>query len=47
MAPTNNRGVTYQTDEKHLGKIIAHLVGVVKIAFTCLNNRFLLRVINR
>ena len=32
MAPTNNAGVAYQTDEKHLSKTTAHFVGVVKVA---------------
>ncbi len=27
MAPTNNRGITYETDEKHLCKTIGYLVG--------------------
>ncbi len=30
--PNNNRGVTHQTDEKHLNKMSEYFVGVVNIA---------------
>ena len=46
LAPNNNRGMTYQTDEKHLTIIPEYFVGVVKPAINRYNNRFLLRVIN-
>jgi hypothetical protein len=29
LAPKNNRGVTYQTDEKHLNYMSEYFVGVV------------------
>jgi hypothetical protein len=29
MAPNSNRGVTYQTDEKHLTNSVKYFVGVV------------------
>jgi len=44
LAPNNNRGLTYQTDEKHLTTLREYLVGVVKLAINRYNNRFLLRV---
>jgi hypothetical protein len=47
IAPNNNRGMTYQNDEKHLISIREYFVGGVSIAFNRLNNRFLLRVINQ
>ncbi len=37
LAPNNNRGVTYQTDEKHLNNMSKYFVGVVNIVF----NRYL------
>ena len=33
LAPNNNRGVTHQTDEKLLNKLVKYFVGVVNIAF--------------
>jgi hypothetical protein len=39
--PNNNRGVTYQTDEKHLNNMSEYFVGVDNIAFNRYNNRFL------
>ena len=39
--PKNNRGVTHQTDEKHLNNMFVYFVGVVNIAFNRYNNRFL------
>jgi len=33
LAPNNNRGMTYQTDEKHLTNLPEHFVGLVKLAF--------------
>ena len=37
----NNRGVTHQTDEKHLYIVSEYFFGVVNIAFNRHNNRFL------
>jgi hypothetical protein len=39
--PNNNRGVTYQTDEKQLNNMAVYFVGVVNIVFNRYNNRFL------
>jgi len=39
--PKNNRGVTHQTDEKHLNNMLVYFVGVVNIAFNGYNNCFL------
>ncbi len=47
IAPNNNMGMTYQNDEKHLISIREYFVGGASIAFNCLNNRFLVRVINQ
>jgi len=44
--PNNNRGVTHQTDEKHLNNMSEYFFGVVNIAFNCFNNHFVLRIIN-
>jgi len=44
LAPNHNRGMTYQTDEKHLINLLEYFVGVVNIAFNCYNNCFVLRV---
>ena len=41
LAPNNNRGVTYQTDEKHLNNMVEYFVGVVNVVFNRYNNRFL------
>ena len=38
--PNNNRGETYQTDEKHLNNMSEYFVGVVNIVFNRYNNRF-------
>ncbi len=46
LAPNNNRGVTYQTDEKHLANLREYFVGVVLLACYALNTRLLLRVFN-
>ena len=37
LAPNtnNNKGMTYQTDEKHLTIFPEHFVGVVKLAIYC------------
>ena len=43
--PNNNRGVTHQTDEKHLNNMSEYFVGVVNIAIICNNNHFVLRII--
>jgi hypothetical protein len=45
LAPNNNRGMTYQTDEKHLNIFLEYFVGVVKLAWYALNTRLLLRVL--
>ena len=44
LAPNNNRGMTYQTDEKHLTIFPEYFVGVVKLAINRYDNHFLLRV---
>ena len=43
LAPNNNRGMTYQTDEKHLTIFPEYFVGVVKLAIAInrYSNRFL------
>ena len=46
LAPNNNRGMTYQTDEKHLTNLRKYFVGVVKLAWYSLNTRLLLSVFN-
>ncbi len=46
LTPNNNRGVTYQTDEKHLTSLKEYFVGVVLLACYPLNTRLLLRVFN-
>jgi len=33
LAPNNNRGVTFQTDEKHLNNMSEYFGGVVNIVF--------------
>jgi hypothetical protein len=38
LAPNNNRGVTYQTDKKHLTNLPEHFVGVVKGLTICHSN---------
>jgi hypothetical protein len=45
MAPTTNRGITYQTDEKHLTKLVEYIIGDVNIALYCSNNFFLFSII--
>ena len=49
LAPNNNnnRGMTYQTDEKNLNNMVQYSVGVVKLAHYCYITRFLRRVINQ
>ena len=44
LAPNNNKGMTYQTDEKHLTNLTKYFVGAVKLASYCLNTRLLLCV---
>jgi len=44
LASNNNRGMTYQTDEKHLTNFPEYFVGMVKLARYVLNTRLLLRV---
>jgi len=46
LTPNHNRGVTYQTDEKHLTNLREYFVGVVILACYALNTRLLLRVFN-
>jgi len=41
LALDNNRGVPYQTDEKHLNNMSEYFVGVVNVVFNHFNNRFL------
>ena len=31
MAPNNNKGMAYQTDEKHLTNLLEYFVGVIKL----------------
>jgi hypothetical protein len=45
--PNNNRGVTHQTNEKHLNNMSKYFVGVVNVVFNCCNNCFVLRIINQ
>jgi hypothetical protein len=49
LAPNNNRGMTYQTDEKHLTIFPEYCVGVgvVKLAINRYNNRILWRLIKQ
>ena len=44
LAPNDNRGMTSQTDEKHLTMFPEYFVGVVKLACYALNTRLLLPV---
>ncbi len=44
LTPNTNRGMTCQTDEKHLTILPEYFVGVVKLAINCYNNHFLLCV---
>jgi len=44
LTPNNNRGVTYQTDEKHLTNLREYFVGVVLLACYSINTLLLLRV---
>ena len=44
MAPNNNRGMTYQTDEKHFTIFPEYFFWVFKLSFNCYNNCFLLHV---
>jgi hypothetical protein len=44
LAPNNNRGMAYQTDEKYSTVFPEYFVGVVKQAINSYTNRFLLRV---
>jgi hypothetical protein len=44
VAPNNNKGMTYQTDEKHLTNLLEYFVGVVKLAYCSLNTYLPLRV---
>jgi len=46
LTPNNNRGVTYQTNEKHLTNLREYFVGVVLLACYAINTRLLLRVFN-
>jgi hypothetical protein len=32
LAPNNNRGMTYQTDEKRMTNLLEYFVGVIKLA---------------
>jgi hypothetical protein len=44
LALNNNRGMTYQTNDKHLTNLREYFVGVVKLAVYCWHNCYLLRV---
>ncbi len=44
-APIKTGGMTYQNDEKDLRNMTEYIVGGVKLACYCLNDRLLLRVI--
>ena len=44
LAPKNNRGITYQTNEQHLTNVREYFVGVVKLVIYCYNNHFLIAV---
>jgi hypothetical protein len=35
LAPNNNRGMTYQTDQRHLNNLLENFVGVIKISIYC------------
>jgi hypothetical protein len=39
--PNKNRGMTHQSDEKHLNNMSEYFVGVVNISFNRYNNLFL------
>ncbi len=39
--PNNNRGMTHQSDEKHLNNMAEYFVGVAKLALYCYNTHFL------
>ena len=41
LASNNNRGMTHQSDEKHLNYMAEYFVGVVKVALYCYNTCFL------
>jgi len=43
LTPNNNRGVTYQTDEKNLNNMSEYSVGVVNLVFNRYNNRFFMK----
>ena len=43
LAPNNNRGMTYQTDEKYSTNLLEYFVGAVIIACYSLKTRLLLR----
>ena len=46
--PNNSRGMTHQSDKKHINDMSEYLfVGVVNKAFNCYNKCFVLRVINQ
>ncbi len=47
LAPNNNRGVTYQTDEKQLNNMTEYFVGVLNVVLNRDINRFLWPVINQ
>jgi hypothetical protein len=47
LAPNNNRGMTYQTDDKNLNYMVEYSVGVVKLAHYWYITHFLWRVINQ
>ena len=40
LAPNNNRGMTYQTNQKNKTNLREYFVGVVKLAIYCEDNCF-------
>ena len=41
FSPNNNRGMTYQSNPKHLSNFREYFIGVVKLTICCYNNHFL------
>ena len=47
LAPKTNKGMTHQTNEKHLTIFPEYFIGVVELAIYCYNIRFLFRVFTK
>ena len=47
LAPNTNRGMTDQTNEKHITIFPEYFIGVVKLAIYYNNNHFLFRVFTK